>query len=226
MIRYCLPIIAKSKNEIIVAIEANTTQYDYFEVWIDYICDFDIIFFQQLLSQYDNKLIIVTRRQNLESIRCSINTRYEIIALTSESKALLDLDLNHQIDELHYISNTSIHSRRLLLSYHDYTSTPSYDELTKIIKRMDAFDPAIYKIATHCNTKQDPLHLLETLLELQKQNKKAIIVGMGQIGRITRIYGALWGNVFNFAPLKNDQASAPGQFTRIQYEQITKELGI
>jgi 3-dehydroquinate dehydratase-1 len=223
MIRFCLPIIATSSEEIESIIKTNMSQYDYFEIWLDYISNFNSQFLRSLLSKYSNELIIVTRRLNLEPIHLNFDTRCQIIKLSSELNVLIDLDIHHQKNEIAHINDNSIDCR-LLLSYHNYTFTPDSTELMAIIEDMSKFNPEIYKIATYCTSREDSLRLLKILLELQKQKKRLILIGMGKYGQITRLYGCMWGSYINFAPLTTNQSSAPGQFTIAQYKQIIKDL--
>ena len=79
---------------------------------------------------------------------------------------------------------------------------------------MKQYNPEIFKISTFCKTEEDSLKLLSSLLKLKAEKKKFIVLGMGEKGLIVRIYGALWGNEFNFAPENEEEKSAPGQLTR------------
>jgi 3-dehydroquinate dehydratase len=59
---------------------------------------------------------------------------------------------------------------------------------------------------------------------LKKENKRCIILGMGEHGMITRIFGTLWGNEMVFAPQTKSEASAPGQLTKQQLATIFATL--
>jgi 3-dehydroquinate dehydratase len=43
---------------------------------------------------------------------------------------------------------------------------------------------------------------------------------MGKEGRVVRIYSALWGNEFNFAPAQEAKGSAEGQIPKNKLEEI------
>jgi 3-dehydroquinate dehydratase type I len=75
-----------------------------------------------------------------------------------------------------------------------------------------------------CQTEQDALRLLQLLLELKAKNQRCIILGMGEHGITTRIFGTLWGNELIFAPETLAEQSAPGQLTRQQLDNITAIL--
>lgn len=225
MIKYCLPILETTDIEIYKIIDNNLDSYEYFEIWIDYVESYEIKLVLNLLKKYDKKLIFVTRRQLLQPIKLELESRYELINTISESNAFLDLDITTQALELDYIKHHDL-KPRLILSYHNYELTPSSNDMAEIITAMKKINPSIYKLATYCLDNETALRLLQLLISLRNNNKKVIIIGMGEAGKITRLCGALWGNEINFAPLSINNASAPGQLTRQQYNILIEELGI
>jgi 3-dehydroquinate dehydratase len=68
------------------------------------------------------------------------------------------------------------------------------------------------------------LKLLLLQQNLKAQNKKHIVLGMGEFGTITRVFGTLWGNELIYAPISKGEASAPGQLTKQELENIFKDL--
>ncbi len=217
-INYCLPIIKKSKSEVLETIDQNRSEFSFFEVWLDYIEDLDIEFIEKLSDELGEKLIFLLRRQNLEQIQMSLQKRHTIMQLLSHQKSLLDLDIRQQ-DELHFLKEQSLLSP-LILSYHNYGETPQKEVLRETIESMREYKPAIYKIATFCKTKKEAVRLLDLLVELKDQSLRCIILGMGELGTVTRIFGTLWGNELVFAPLEKTASSAPGQLTKEELEKI------
>lgn len=222
-IKYCLPIIKSSKEEILQEILQNLNSYDFFEVWLDYIEDLDENFIKILLNKFNNKLVLLFRRQNLEEGKLSVDLRREIIKLLDSSDSLLDLDIFDQKEDLEFINQNNLNVKKIV-SYHNYEQTPALDELQKITEEMDKFNPDILKVSIFCQNKEDSIKLLNLILLLKKGNKKFIVLGMGEDGLITRIFGALWGNEFNFAPIDVKEKSAEGQLTKKQLENILKEV--
>lgn len=222
-IKYCLPIIKSSKEEVLQEILQNIDNYDFFEVWLDYIEDLDKNFIEILLNKFNDKLILLFRRQNLERGKLSVDFRREIIKLLDSSDNLLDLDIFDQKEDLEFVNQNNLRIKKIV-SYHNYEQTPALDELQKITEEMDKFNPDILKVSTFCQNKEDGLKLLSLILMLKKNNKKFIILGMGEDGLITRIFGALWGNELSFAPVDLKEKSAEGQLTKGQLENILKEI--
>ena len=221
-INYCLPIIKKNKEEIFKIIETNISDYQYFEVWLDYVENLDEAFITKLTNLLENHLIVLFRRLNLEPIIMDVQHRLDIISLVSTSESFLDLDIT-QKEELEYVQKNAI-KINIIISYHDYHETPSDQKLKDILAEMKKYNPTIYKIATICVSEDDAIKLLQLQGILKKENKRHIVLGMGKFGTITRVFGALWGNEMIFAPETIEDQSAPGQLTKMQLENIFKQL--
>lgn len=221
--KYCLPIIKNKKSEVLEVIHSNIADYSYFEIWLDYIGDLDETFIKELMELLQEKLILLFRRQNLEKVKMELEKRIRVISLLENSESLIDLDVFDQKDELEHIKNTQLEVKTIV-SYHDYEKTPENEKLKEIIDTMNKYKPTVYKIATMCTKEIDSLRLLYMLLELKERNLKYIVLGMGEFGMITRIFGTQWGNEMIFAPKVATEQSAPGQLTKNQLETIFKEL--
>lgn len=216
---YCLPIISPSSDDALATVQQNMNNYKFFEIWVDYLDQCDDLFLSKVAKLLDGRLIIVFRRQNLEPIRMPMERRLEILRLLSGTKVLVDLDITSQTGELGYVAAHQL-SLETLVSYHNYMTTPKATELEHIVNKMRTYSPSIVKLATMCNSPHDPLVLLSTLVKLRDHQQRCIILGMGEYGQATRIFGTLWGNEMIFAPQDKQHASAPGQLTRGELEQI------
>ncbi|MBU0999786.1 shikimate dehydrogenase [Patescibacteria group bacterium] len=216
---FCLPILKEGKEEILKIIKDNIHDFEYFEVWLDYIKDLDEFFIKNLINEFKDKLIIVFRRKNLETMKLSFEKRVKIIYLLENSGSLLDLDIISQKKELSLIRKKGV-KISTIVSYHNYHQTPNDRKLKEIIDTIKEYKPSILKIATKCNSSKDALQLLRLLLMVKEKNMKCIVLGMGEFGIITRIFGSLWGNELTFTPKNKFESSAPGQLTKNQLETI------
>jgi len=221
-INYCLPIIKNNKAEIIEIIEKNISEFQFFEVWLDYVDELDEIFMEKLINLLGERLIVLFRRQKLEAINMDLEKRFDIIALISNSKAFLDLDIS-QVLELRHIERNKI-DLNLILSCHNYQETPSVKELEEIINNMKQYNPSIFKIACLCNNEDDAIKLLQLQRLLKQQDKKHIVLGMGKFGTVTRVFGTLFGNEMVFAPIDVFESSAEGQLTKHELERVFEIL--
>jgi len=217
--KFCLPIIRNSKNEVAVMIRENLNDFDLFEVWLDHIQDLDNQFITALMSLLKERLIIVLRRNNSEDTVMNFNRRCQVIKLLHNQPVMLDLDIASQRKELLFALQNKI-TVSLIISYHNFRRTDSEQKLERIINLMEGFRPKIYKIAAFCQNENDVVRLLSLLLQLKKSNRKCIVLGMGRNGIITRIFGSLWGNELIYAPKVLSQQSAEGQLTKATLENL------
>jgi 3-dehydroquinate dehydratase-1 len=221
-INYCLPILKTNKTQVSEKLAA-AKDYQYYEIWLDYIEDLDFDFVNQLITDYGNKLILVFRRQNLETPLMETQKRLSLISSLANKNCLIDLDVITQQEELSYVQSNSINVS-LITSYHNYQQTPEDKKLIEVMSIMGNYKPEIIKIATKCINPKDGLRLLDLLLSLKQEKKKYIILGMGEYGTITRIYGTLWGNEIIFAPEKDEEATSPGQLTKEETKTVINIL--
>ncbi len=216
-IHYCLPVIKSTQEEVLHTIKTYNDEYTFFEVWLDYIEDLKSDFIDTLINSQKKKLILLFRRQNLETPTMESSLREHIIKKLEDAKVLVDFDVEQQKDLLDTVKGKKL---QLITSFHDYTHTPTDNILNDVLERMASYNPTIYKISTLCQTEEDALRLMQLLLQLKKDEKRCIILGMGEQGSITRIFGTLWGNEMIFAPKEASEASAPGQLTKHDLESI------
>lgn len=220
-IKYCLPIIKSKSSEVISLIKETQDQFDYFEIWLDYIQDLNLNFINDLRNQFGDIFIFLFRRQNLETPKMDFKKRKDIMDAISKTDCFLDLDISQKKELVHLKKNSQT---RLVLSYHNYNETPDNEKLKEIISLMKKSNPDIYKISTFCKSDFDAIRLIDLLSKLKENNLKCIVLGMGQNGIIIRIAGALLGNEINFAPLSLEDKSASGQLTKPQLENILKKI--
>jgi|SRR5665213_2153103 len=224
-IDYCLPIIKGAKADVLETIRNNDVEYSYFEVWLDYVDGVDEAFINQLVELAGKKLVLLFRRQNLEPINMPAEQRFDILSQLDKTPVLVDLDITTQLAELDYARGHNL-TLKTIVSYHNYEQTPDSARLEAIIGTIGGYQPDIYKLAALCGSSEDALRLLQQLLAFTAQDQAAIVLGMGEPGLVTRVFGALWGNAMTFAPLIKQEQSAPGQLTRRQLEAVFKELGV
>lgn len=221
--QFCIPIIKSSKSEVLSTIEQNENTYQFFEIWLDYIEDLDVRFVTDLEKKLKDKLIILFRRQNLEKPHMKEPLKSDILKALNKSKVSVDFDIKSQLKDVQTVTKQKL-VLQLILSYHNYKKTPTDAVLKNLLKQMQKYNPHIYKISAFCNSDNDAIRLLQILVSLKQKNRNCIILGMGNNGIYTRVCGMFLGNEFSFAPNTIEEASAPGQLTRTELQEIAKIL--
>lgn len=220
--RYCLPVRFSTMDEVVKTVSEHAAQTTFFEVWIDYIDDLDENGLTQLVEQYPNRIVFVFRRDKLEPPHMSQEKRETLLRHFASMPTLIDLDNSTQSGDIAFLDNVS-HDATYISSRHDYEQTPA--NLMGIIDTIRSYNPDIIKVATYCHSEEDAFRLIELKHSLNQEGVRSIILGMGEAGKIARLTCDLWGNELVFAPESEKGATAPGQFTRQELEQIHTILG-
>ncbi|MDR3282976.1 MAG: shikimate dehydrogenase, partial [Candidatus Methanoplasma sp.] len=93
----------------------------------------------------------------------------------------------------------------VIASYHDHDGTPSSDD---IVSRVEGLDGDIVKGAFRVNTFSD---LRSIFLASEAIERKHVLLGMGELGAVTRLRGDKLGNELTFAYV--GEPTAPGQLS-------------
>ncbi len=109
---------------------------------------------------------------------------------------------------------------RLIVSWHDFSGTPSAESLEAKLQECMADGPAVVKIVTLARTTADCLRLLELIPRARRKGQAIAAFCMGRPGQISRIMAPLLGSLFSYASLEASEASAPGQLTVRQLKEI------
>ncbi len=109
---------------------------------------------------------------------------------------------------------------RLILSWHDFTSTPTVEELTDLLRRMRTAGADIGKIVTTAQTPGDVLRVLALLQEANNIAFPLSVFCMGKVGRISRVATIYLGGEMTYVAASEYQATAPGQLSAARMNQL------
>jgi len=101
---------------------------------------------------------------------------------------------------------------RKIRSIHNFERTPSKEE---IVRMLSEGDQEISKGAFIASSFTDLASILDASKEL---NRKHVLLGMGQIGEVTRIRQRILGNEFSFG--YHGESTAPGQLSADEMEKL------
>src|SRR5215471_20960272 len=99
---------------------------------------------------------------------------------------------------------------KIILSTHNYSTTPSRPELNAIIGKMASNKPDILKVVTTANNPADNLTVLSTL-EDHHEPIPLVCLAMGRLGLWSRILAPFHGAPFTYASLGPGRETASGQ---------------
>ncbi|MDA1316391.1 MAG: type I 3-dehydroquinate dehydratase [bacterium] len=205
-IRICTPVTGKTIDEFLSNLNKTQEVSGFVELRVDSI---------ENVSESD----IETISQNLtvESIfTCRKNSEGGMYGGDEKSRIMiLEHALNQNFDfvdiELSTMEDYSFKKRtsKLIVSYHNFSHTPSYWDMQKIIATINSFNPDIIKISTMI-TQDYEVTKIYRLLTNKPHDEERIVIGMGEKGKMTRILGPLLGSYCTYASTKWGE-TAPGQ---------------
>lgn len=115
------------------------------------------------------------------------------------------------------------HNVKVLLSSHDFQSTPGLPALLGRLSLMEAMGADIVKVAVTPQSPADLLTLLDATWEFsQRAACPVVTMSMGPLGRLSRVSGQVFGSALTFAT--TGRASAPGQMEADQVAEMLELL--
>lgn len=126
---------------------------------------------------------------------------------------VVDIELNRDQYQVAHLVQLA-HDQRIavIMSNHEFEQTPPEVEIRSRLEKMKRAGADIAKIAVMPQTPADVLTLLNATYKAHQRLKLPLItMAMGDLGKVTRISGSIFGSVLSFAAVGN--ALAPGQLS-------------
>ena len=218
--KICVSVSAPSADTVARTVQANNGLVDLVEVRLDAMDRPEV---DQCMRKVQLPLLFTNRpsweggafsgpeEERLQPLLQAV----ELQAAYVDLELRADKSLRQQLLEVKRSSPT-----RLILSWHDFTSTPTVEELTDLLRRMRIAGADIGKIVT---TAQTPGDVLRVLALLQEANNIAFPLSafcMGKVGRISRVATIYLGGEMTYVAASEDQSTAPGQLSAARMNQL------
>lgn len=219
-VQICVPITSHTKQDIIRDMkEAYQSVANLIEWRVDFFngvkeIEQVIEILKEIRSILKDKVLIFTYRSSQEGGACDLETSEYLLllktAILSKTIDIVDVELllgDTIINSI--VSHAHISNVKVLISNHDFDSTPRFDVIENRINLMYKKGADIAKVAYTPKSKEDVDSLYEVSKSLDKE-KPYVLISMGELGKVTRVEADKLGSCITFACLSN-QASAPGQ---------------
>lgn len=220
----CIPIRAKTENELKNKIKKAHHYADIIEIWLDQFISTD---FKKITQLTNKPLIAVIKSKSeggsylgsqTEKINCLKNALFA-------GFSYLDIPIQTPSREIISLIASKPKHTRLILSYHNFKSTPSLPTLKKICLKALALRADVIKIATQITDIPQNLILFDLISYVKnKYGKDIIVIGMGKNGIFSRIFAPYLGSYLTFVSLDQKSKTAPGQLTINEYNLLQKIL--
>ncbi len=207
----CVSIGVFSVAKLISDMKKSLRRSEYAELRLDFLNPSQIPRCLNLVKPYLGRCICTLRpKSEGGKFQGSENERLSILKLIAEYEPhLLDVEYNtlRKNKELYqYLKRTGV---EILVSWHDFTKTPSEQYLKSTAKKMSRFSKNV-KIVTTAKTISDTLRVLN-LYKGTFHRLNLIAFAMGDYGRMSRILCTRLGSPFTYVSL--GKPVAPGQFS-------------
>ena len=126
--------------------------------------------------------------------------------------AAVDIEVRATKRLLPVLETVRIQKKALIISFHDFESTPSLARLRALSARARAEGADIVKIAAKTET---PAEVARLLVLLQEAPGPLAVMGMGALGRASRLLFAKAGSALNYGWL--DRPQVPGQWSAKEF---------
>ena len=211
----CVPVGGKNSAEISIEISAvleMPSKPDVIEWRADSYRDADYVEMLTFISEKLPKLpIIFTLRGAKEGGACKLSEseREEIYvkAIESGKADLIDIELRSDIN-VGLIKAAKKNGVKVIISFHDFEGMP---DVLPLLREMKELGCDVAKVAVTPKNREDVFALMSVCGRFFDETGgfPAIGISMGELGKITRICGGMFGSVMTFGVLKT--ATAPGQ---------------
>jgi 3-dehydroquinate dehydratase-1 len=207
----CVSLEEKNLEELIQILQ----KVEFAEIRLDSMT-IDISSVWNIFSQHSN--LIATCRPGYQN---NVSRKIQLLAAIEAGAAYVDIEVESENDfKRALIPEAQRQGCKVIISYHNFERTPDRPELEQIVTRCFDSGADIAKIACQIRSVKDNARILGILTD----SRPLVVIGMGQIGKITRIVGPYLGSQFTYASLAEGRETAEGQINITQLSAILKKL--
>ncbi len=232
--KICVPIVGVTKKDILEQAKAlQTLPVDVVEWridWFEGVFDFDALVdaLTELRAALGTLPLLMTFRTSKEGGEKAIDAEaYAELNIKAAQTGLVDL-IDVEVftgDEIvsRIIREAHAAGVKVVASNHDFDKTPDKEDIVGRLRKMQAMDADIPKIAVMPRSKRDVLTLLAATEEMATDyaDRPIITMSMAGTGVISRLCGEVFGSALTFGAAA--KASAPGQ---MGVEDLSTVLGL
>ena len=220
--KICVPIVGVTKEDILAqakALQSLPTDVVEWRIdWFENVFDFDALkdALTDLRAVLRGLPLLMTFRTSKEGGEKAIDAEdYAELNIKAAQTGLVDL-IDVEVftgDEIvsRIIREAHAAGVKVVASNHDFDKTPDKDDIVSRLRKMQAMDADIPKIAVMPRSKRDVLTLLAATEEMATDyaDRPIITMSMAGTGVISRLCGEVFGSALTFGAA--GKASAPGQ---------------
>lgn len=241
-VKVCVPLVATNEEEILKQADeiinaSNKETIDIIEFRADYYEQLNDLsrlsmLLKELQARFIEKVFLFTIRSEKEGgekLSFATPSILDINKFVIENRLadMVDIELFSIVNEdVSLIKLAQKNGVKIVMSNHDFNTTPSVDQMVVRLRSMQDIGADIAKIAVMPENRRHVLNLLEATSIMSEQYAKIPIVtiSMGELGKLTRVSGGIFGSAVTFSSL--DRSSAPGQIPLEKLNNLLDEFSI
>ena len=156
--------------------------------------------------------IIITARHSREGglNRLTARNRRELLLSFLPQASWVDIELRSAAAMAAVLQAARKSGVRIILSFHDFQGTPGATQLDELARRAHSLGADLFKVATRTDRPAQLDRLLE-FFERQRSSAKVVAMGIGKLGRKSRLELARRGCALHYGHLGS--ARAAGQLS-------------
>lgn len=149
-----------------------------------------------------------------------------LLEAVAENCDYVDLELLAP-DSSHQAMRMALEGRdtKLIVSWHNFSDTPTREELVGRMAIMQDMGADIGKIITTAHTHQDVLRVLQLQEVAEGLGFPLIAFCMGRSGVVSRVATCDLGGYMTYCAVNEEEATAPGQLSISALSQINSLMG-
>ncbi len=137
----------------------------------------------------------------------------------------VDIELSADREERdNAVKEAKIRGKSVVISSHDFSKTPSFQEMKAILEEAFLAGADIAKLAVMPHSMKDVLELLEVTLDARKADRAVCSIAMGKLGKHTRVIAPFYGSVLTYASVESTVSAAPGQLPVDELKKVMELL--
>ncbi len=137
----------------------------------------------------------------------------------------VDIELSADRDERdNAVKAAKTHGKTVIISAHDFSKTPSSQEMRATLEEAFLAGASIAKLAVMPHSMRDILDLLEVTLAAKEAGRTVSTIAMGNLGKHTRLIAPFYGSVLTYASIESTTSAAPGQLPVDELKKVMELL--
>ena len=223
--RICAVVPAETAHDLTAMLEkAEKAEPDFIEIRMDYLAE---DFKSKDVRKLTDIPLIATNRPRKEGglFEGPESKRIDLLLRAAKDGFdFVDIELmpSRNMSLVEKINSMGV---KTIVSFHNFTSTPSLSEMRRIFQKMLETEADVCKIVTKARSVDDNLSILRFVREASKESK-VVSFCMGKLGISSRILSPIFGAFFTYASLERGRESAEGQLTIDEIRAVHSFLGV